>query len=123
MPEIYALMDVFVLPSHRESFPRSPMEAAAMRVPCVASNIPGCREVVENNVNGLLVPPGDAPALADAIVDILTHGERARKMGEEGRRIAVTRFDERAVFEKVLEGYERLLREKGLPGPQACVAA
>jgi len=118
MPELYALMDVFVLPSHREGFPRAPMEASAMKVPCVVTNIRGCREAVEHGSNGLLVPLGDVQALADAIVELLTDREKARRMGEEGRRIALERFDERLVFEKVKAEYARLLREKGLPVPE-----
>jgi glycosyltransferase involved in cell wall biosynthesis len=118
MPDLYALMDVFVLPSHRESFPRSPMEASAMGVPCVTADIQGCREVVEHGRNGLLVPSGDVQALADAILDLLADREKAQRMGEEGRRMALERFDERLVFEKVKAEYARLLREKGLPVPQ-----
>ncbi len=118
MPELYALMDVFVLPSHREGFPRAPMEASAMQVPCVVTNIRGCREVVEHGRNGLLVPLGNVQALADAIVELLTDRGKARRMGEEGRRMALERFDERLVFEKVKAEYARLLREKGLPVPE-----
>lgn len=118
MPELYAVMDVFVLPSHREGFPRASMEASAMQVPCVVTNIRGCREAVEHGRNGLLVPLGDVQALADAIVELLTDREKARRMGEEGRRMALERFDERLVFEKVEAEYARLLRERGLPVPQ-----
>jgi len=118
MPELYALMDVFVLPSHREGFPRAPMEASAMKVPCVVTDIRGCREVVEHGRNGLLVPLGDVQALADAIVELLTDREKARHMGEEGRRMALERFDERLVFEKLKTEYARLLQEKGLPIPE-----
>ncbi len=117
MPEMYALMDVFALPSHREGFPRSPMEASAMRVPCVVTDIRGCREAVVHGQNGLLVPLGDVPALAEAITDLLTNREKARKMGEQGRRLAIERFDEREVFVKVRNEYMRLLREKGLEPP------
>jgi glycosyltransferase involved in cell wall biosynthesis len=117
MPELYALMDVFVLPSHRESFPRSPMEASAMKVPCVVTDIPGCREVVEHGRNGLLVPLGDVQGLADAIIDLLSDQEKAQRMGEEGRLLALERFDERIVFERVKAEYARLLRKKGLPVP------
>jgi glycosyltransferase involved in cell wall biosynthesis len=118
MPELYALMHVFALPSHRESFPRSPMEASAMGVPCVVTDIPGCRETVEHGRNGFLVPLGDVQALAGAVLDLLTDRPRAHRMGTEGRRIALERFDERLVFEKVKAEYARLLREKGLPVPQ-----
>jgi glycosyltransferase involved in cell wall biosynthesis len=114
MPELYALMDVFVLPTHRESFPRSPMEASAMGVPCVVTDIPGCREVVEDGRNGRLVPVGDVPALAVAILDLLTDRDKARRMGEAGRRLALERFDEELVFGRVKAEYARLLKEKGL---------
>lgn len=114
MPELYSLMDVFVLPSHREGFPRSPMEASSMGIPCVVTDIRGCRETVEQGRNGILVPLGNFRRLADAIVELLTDRERAKKMGEEGRRMARERFDEQIVFEKVKNEYDRLLLEKGL---------
>ena len=114
MPEMYRCMDVFVLPSHREGFPVCLMEASAMGVPCIVTNIRGCREVVEHNRNGVLVPLGDVQALAEAILELLTDREKALKMGEEGRKIAEERFDERHVFEKVKSEYARLMREKGL---------
>lgn len=88
-----------------------------MGVPCIVTDVPGCRETVEHGRNGLLVPLGDVQALADAMVELLTDGERARRMGAEGRRIALERFDEQTVFKKVKAEYARLLREKGLPVP------
>lgn len=121
MPELYALMDVFVLPSHREGFPRAPMEASAMKVPCVVTNIRGCREVVEHNRNGLMVPLGDVQALADAIVKLLSDREKAQRMGEEGRRMAETLFDEKLMFARVKTEYVRLLEAKGLPLPAASI--
>jgi glycosyltransferase involved in cell wall biosynthesis len=117
MPELYALMDVCVLPSHREGFPRSPMEASAMEVPSVVTDIRGCREAVEHGRNGLLVAPGDIQALANAIVELLTDKEKAQQMGRVGRRMALERFDERLVFEKVKTEYARLLKEKGISAP------
>jgi glycosyltransferase involved in cell wall biosynthesis len=117
MPELYAMMDVLVLPSHREAFPRAPMEASAMGVPVIATDVRGCRTAVEHGRNGLLVPLKDAAALAGAIRSLLGDpGERAR-LGAEGRRLAVERFDERRVFEKVLATYARLLAARGLPVP------
>jgi len=117
VPELYSLMNVFVLPSHREGFPRSPMEASAMGVPCVVTDIRGCREAVEHGRNGLLVPMRDSAALAEAIVQLLTDEEQARLMGAAGRQMALDRFDERKVFDKVTAAYTRLLKEKGLPVP------
>ncbi|HET9315828.1 MAG TPA: glycosyltransferase, partial [Vicinamibacteria bacterium] len=110
----YQAMDVFVLPSHREGFPRAPLEASAMKVPCVVTDVRGCRQAVAHERNGLLVPLGDVPALAHAILSLLTDPLHARRLGEEGRRRAIQEFDERRVFARVLAEYQRLLREKGL---------
>lgn len=109
MPELYALMDVLVLPSYREGFPRAPMEASAMGVPCVVTDIRGCRDTVDHGVNGLLFAAGDSGALADAINELLADEGRLREMGDAGRSIAEDRFDERKVFDRVLAEYERLL--------------
>jgi glycosyltransferase involved in cell wall biosynthesis len=110
MPVLYALMDVFALPSHREGFPRSPMEASAMAVPCVVTDIRGCREAVEEGVNGLMVPPRDPAALAAAILAILSDPDRAAALGQGGLRLARERFDQRHVFAHVVSAYERLRR-------------
>jgi lipopolysaccharide/colanic/teichoic acid biosynthesis glycosyltransferase len=108
MPELYSVMDVCVLPSHREGFPRSPMEASAMGVACIATDIRGCREVVKPGVNGLLVPVRDPAALADAITAIVSDPERASRFGTEGRALAAGAFDERAVAARVSDVYRRL---------------
>lgn len=109
MPELYALMDVLVLPSYREGFPRAPMEASAMGVPTVVTDIRGCREAVDPGENGLLFPVGDADALAESLIELLGDEERRATMAVAGRRIAEDRFDEQKVFDRVLSEYERLL--------------
>ena len=109
MPELYALMDVLVLPSYREGFPRAPMEASAMSVPAVVTDIRGCREAVEPGVNGLLFPVGDTDALARALLELLADEPRRAHMGAAGRAMAEDRFDEQKVFDRVLSEYERLL--------------
>jgi glycosyltransferase involved in cell wall biosynthesis len=114
MPELYALMDLFVLPSHREGFPRAPMEASAMGVPCIVTDVRGCREAVESNQNGIRVPLNDVPALAQAIIQIVSDHCMAQQMGQVGRKIAETRFDEQLVFAKVKAEYARLLEAKGI---------
>jgi glycosyltransferase involved in cell wall biosynthesis len=118
MPELFALMDLFVLPSHREGLPRAPMEASAMGVPCVVTDVRGCREVIAHEQNGLIVPLQDVAALAQAIIRLLEDKPLAQRLGETGRRMAAERFDERLVFAKVKAEYARLLQEKGLPVPQ-----
>jgi lipopolysaccharide/colanic/teichoic acid biosynthesis glycosyltransferase/glycosyltransferase involved in cell wall biosynthesis len=117
VPELYALMNVCVLPSHREGMPRSPMEAAAMGIPCVATAIRGCREVVRDGETGLLVPVNDAPALADGIARILGDEATAARMGGRARQVACEQFDERLVFERVRLAYDRLLRGRPAASP------
>lgn len=114
MPELYAVMDLLVLPSHREGFPRAPMEASAMGIPVVATDIRGCRQAVVDGENGLLVPVRDDQALARAILELLGDKDLARRMGRRGRAIAEERFDEQLVFRRVKEAYQRLLVEKGV---------
>jgi glycosyltransferase involved in cell wall biosynthesis len=109
VPDLYAIMDVHVLPSHREGFPRTPMEASAMGVPSVATNVRGCRQTVDDGVTGLLVPVRDAPALAAAILKLLRDPEARRRMGAAARVKAAREFDEKAVFAKIRAAYERLV--------------
>ena len=112
MPELYALMDLFVLPSHREGFPRSPMEACAMGVPSLVTDIRGCREVVEHGRNGLLVPVRDSAALAGAILTLLNNPALSSQLRQNCRTMALAQFDERHVFETVLAEYGRLQQLK-----------
>jgi glycosyltransferase involved in cell wall biosynthesis len=121
MPDMYALMDVFALPSYREGFPRAPMEASAMGAPCVVTNVRGCREAVEHERNGLIVPLRDVDALAEALIRLLRDHDRRRAMGDAGRRMAREQFDERLVFQRVLAAYHRLLNEKGVQVSESAV--
>jgi glycosyltransferase involved in cell wall biosynthesis len=121
MPELYALMDVFALPSHREGFPRSPMEASAMGVPSVVTDIRGCRETVVAGETGLFVPLKAPGPLADALLELLTDPARSRRMGQAARLLAERKFDERHVFRTVLSHYVRLLASRGLPVPEAAI--
>ncbi len=117
LPPLYKIMSVLVLPSLFEGVPRVVMEASAMGTPCVVTDVKGNREAVTHDRNGLLVPFGDLPALASALVRILTEPDTAQRMSAEARRMAAERFDERLVFEKVKAEYARLLRGKGRPLP------
>jgi glycosyltransferase involved in cell wall biosynthesis len=107
--ELLAIMDIFVLPSWREGLPRSAIEAAAMAKPMVLTDIRGCREVVRNDVEGLLVPPRDSTALAGAIRELLEDPARRARLGAAARTRAVERFDERRVGALVTTSYRRLL--------------
>ena len=106
--DLYGIMDVFAHPSHREGFPRAPMEAAAMGVPVVATDVRGCRQTVDDGVNGYLVPLRDAGTLAARLVELLTDDERRRQLGAAGRKKAEREFDEQAVFARIVAAYARI---------------
>jgi glycosyltransferase involved in cell wall biosynthesis len=106
---LYTAMDIYVLASRREGFPRSAMEAAAMGVPIVATDIRGCRQVVEHGVTGLLVPPGKVGALAEALSALVADPGRRQAMGIAGRCKARREFDQGRVIAITLEVYRRLL--------------
>ena len=112
--ELYRAMDIFVLPSHREGFPRSAMEAAAMGLPVIASDIRGCREVVEHEVNGLLIPVRNADALGAAITSLGEDDVARARMGRAGRRKALSSFDEDQVVATVVDTYRQVAQRKGL---------
>ncbi|HEY0377627.1 MAG TPA: glycosyltransferase family 4 protein [Pyrinomonadaceae bacterium] len=112
MPELYALMDVVALPSYREGFPRSLMEASAMSKPTVASDVSGCRQAIVNGRNGYLVPPKDSRALSEKIELLLDDAELAHRLGAEGRALAEECFDVSKVIERLRACYDELLARK-----------
>jgi glycosyltransferase involved in cell wall biosynthesis len=106
---LYRGMDIYALASYREGFPRSAMEAAAMRLPIVATDVRGCRQVVESGVTGLLVPARDSRALADAIGALAVDPERRLRMGAAGREKALREFDQQRCIDLTLAVYRRLI--------------
>ena len=106
--DLYAAMDLYVLASYREGFPRSAMEAAAMGVPVIATNVRGCRQVVDHEQNGLLVPVRNASALADAIARLASEPGTRACMSRAARRKAEAEFDERRVVDTTLAVYAAL---------------
>lgn len=109
---LYAAMDLYVLASHREGWPRSAMEAAAMGVPVIATDVRGCRQVVDDGVTGVLVPVRDAGALASAIESLAGNQEMRRRLGTAAVHKARRDFDQQHVIDITLDVYERLLRSR-----------
>jgi glycosyltransferase involved in cell wall biosynthesis len=106
-PEI-ARADVVVLPSYREGLPRSLLEGSAMGRAVIASDVPGCRQVVRDGISGLLVPPADAAALESAMRQLLADPARIARMGAAGREFVAGNFDELSVIRQTLAGYAEL---------------
>ena len=109
MAALFASVDVVVLPSYREGLPKSLIEAAACGLPLVTCDTPGCREVVSDDVDGLLVPVRDADALAAAIARLLDDAPLRARLGAAARAKALAEFDERIVIAKTLAVYRELL--------------
>lgn len=108
----YRALDLYVLASYREGFPRSAMEAAASGLPLVLTDIRGCRQVVDHGRNGLLVPPRDGRALAGAVAELADDADRRARLGEASAARAVTDFDQQRVIDITLATYQRLLSDR-----------
>ncbi|HET6386338.1 MAG TPA: glycosyltransferase family 4 protein [Armatimonadota bacterium] len=106
MDDVIAQSTVVVLPSYREGTPRILLEAAAMGKAIVTTDVPGCREAVEHEKNGLLVPVKNPAALADAIERLLADPHLRRTMGEVGRVKMVREFDDQDVARRTAAIYE-----------------
>jgi glycosyltransferase involved in cell wall biosynthesis len=110
MELLLADTDLMVLPSYyREGTPRSLLEAAASGLPIITTDSIGCREVVEHGVNGLLVPPRDPTALADAIRQLFDDPQTCQNMGQAGRVKVMAEFEEQLVIAQTLAVYQELV--------------
>lgn len=112
MPAVYSAFDIFVLPTHREGFSRSGMEAAACGRPMVLTDIRGCREIGTDGEHLLLVPPRDADALALALARLLDDVDLRDRLGAAAARRAHAEFDQRRVAATSLATYERILERR-----------
>jgi len=105
--------DCVVLPSYREGTPRTLLEAAAMAKPLIATNVPGCREVVQQGINGYLCRVRSAEDLAAKMLQMLQRSnEELERMGQASRKLAVTRFDDRIVIGKYLQAIQEVTKGK-----------
>jgi glycosyltransferase involved in cell wall biosynthesis len=109
--DVLAITDVFVLPSfYMEGMPRALLEAAASGLPIITTDIRGCRDVIEDGVSGILIPPRDPEALATAILGLLRDPVRRSRLGHQARARAVSDFDVSAVASRLLSVYLGQLR-------------
>ncbi len=109
--EEIAKVDCVVLPSYREGTPRTLLEAASMAKPIVTTDVPGCRDVVDDGINGYLCEMKNANDLADKMQKMLSLTfEEREAMGKAGRKKIVKEFDEKIVIEKYLKAIESILK-------------
>lgn len=109
MPALFASVDVVVLPSYREGLPKGLIEAGASGLPLITTDVPGCREVVTDGVDGLLVPVKDSRALAAAIARLHDDPALCARLGKAAREKALAEFDEKIVIERTLAVYAELV--------------
>lgn len=110
MPALFQSVDAVALPTYyREGLPKSLIEAAACALPLITTDMPGCREVVTHEVDGLLVPIRDPEALADAICRLMDNPALCKRLGDAARSKAVAEFDDQIVITKTLAVYDELL--------------
>jgi glycosyltransferase involved in cell wall biosynthesis len=106
--ELWARSHIAVLPSYREGLPKALLEAAACGRPMVATDVPGCREIVIDGETGLLVPARDSASLAQALARLAGDAGLRKRMGEAARRRVVDHFSQERVAAETLELYQLL---------------
>lgn len=108
MATLFRSVDLVVLPSYREGLPKGLIEAAASGIPLITTDVPGCREVVQHGVNGLLVPPRDEERLVEAIVRLQSDPALRLRLGREARRKALQEYDDSIIVLRTMTMYREL---------------
>jgi len=109
MPQVLAQASIVCLPSYREGLPKALLEAMAAALPCVTTDVPGCREAVRDGYNGYLVPARDVDALAQALASLIRNRTSRQEMGWRGRLRAEEEFSAAIINRETLAIYEDLL--------------
>ncbi len=105
----YAASDCFVFPSYREGFPNTVLEAGAMDLPSIVTDINGSREIIENGKNGLIIPSKNADALADAMTQMIENNEMCERMAKESRPMIASRFEQGFVRKCMMDFYDSII--------------
>jgi glycosyltransferase involved in cell wall biosynthesis len=100
-----ALSDIFVFPSYREGFPNVVLQAAAMELPCIVSDINGCNEIIKEGFNGRLIPTKQKEALREAMLELLLNEDKRIAMAKNARPTVLEKYDQNYVWGKILEEY------------------
>ncbi|SFS53595.1 glycosyltransferase family 4 protein [Lutibacter maritimus] len=104
----FAIADVLVFPSYREGFPNVVLQAGAMQLPSIVTNINGCNEIIEAGKNGWIIPVKDAAAVYKAMLYCLENPEVLKEMRNNTRKIITTKFEQKMVWNALLHEYQKL---------------
>lgn len=103
-----AISNVFVFPSYREGFPNVVMQAGAMNLPCIVSNINGCNEIIEMGKNGIIIPVKNSIKLKEAMEELLFNSVLLARMIEASRLVIVSRYEQQFILNELLKEYNQL---------------
>lgn len=110
----FAIANALVFPSYREGFPNVVMQAGAMGLPSIVSNINGCNEIIIEGENGTIIPVKDSEAIRSAMLKMIEDKEFYIKLKENSRSMIQSRYEQAVVWQALLEEYTQLLKEKKL---------
>lgn len=106
----YAAADCFVLPSYREGFPNTVLEAGAMGLPCIVTDINGSREIVKEDENGIIIPPRDSEALFEAMMRMMRDKVARTRMARNTRKMISDRFEQGFVRKCLYDFYDEIMK-------------
>jgi glycosyltransferase involved in cell wall biosynthesis len=109
---LYRAMDILVLPTYREGFPNTPLEGSAMELPVIVTRVVGCVDAVQEDLTGLIVPPKDSRALAEAIERYVHDPALRIKHGRAGRERVLMNFQPEPIWQAIFYEYQGLLFDK-----------
>lgn len=105
------IMDIFTFPSYREGFGLSLMEAAAMNVPAISSNITGCNEIIENGYNGRLIPSKSTKELKNAMEEFVLNPQLIKQMSSVSRQYVIDKYEQKQLWDKALQAYKKIVND------------
>lgn len=112
VPLYMAASDIFVFPTYREGFPNVVLQACAMELPSIVTNINGCNEIIQHQKNGLIIEPKDVDALYAAMEKLLTDSVLRQSLAEQSRTDVVRLFDQQIFWNNLKQAYFTLLQER-----------
>ncbi len=108
----FAISNILAFPSYREGFPNVVMQAGAMGLPSIVTDINGCNEIIKNDENGIIIPVKDTEALSNAMIRMTQDSELLSKTKSNARNMIVNRYKQSKIWEELLQEYQRLLNLK-----------
>lgn len=107
-----AVANALVFPSYREGFPNVVMQAGAMELPAIVTDINGCNEIIENGENGILIPVKDSVSLENSMISFLEDHELVKKLQDKARGLIASRYEQSSIWEAWVQEYQELLFSK-----------